>query len=223
VFLTESPIELTTGATDAMLAIESIVIMLGLRRTAPAGHFRTSLWCWVFGLLALSAFLGAIVHGLILPKSTRAALWLPLYLSLGVLIALFMVGAIYDWRGPQAATRLIPWSLGMGAAFFGMAGFLGGAFVAFVVYEAMVMVGALAIYLFLAATRRLKGAGVVAAGILLNLVAAGLQASDVSVRILFQFDHNGVFHLVQMIATATLVLGLGLGFQRDALKSQLRH
>lgn len=215
-FLTESPTELTTGATDAALAIECLVIMVCLRRAAPAGHWRAALWRWAFGLLAFSAFLGAVVHGLVLPDSTRAALWMPLYLSLGILIALFMVGAVYDWRGPAAAKRLVPWSIGVGVVFFGLTQFLGGPFFVFVVYEAAAMVSALAIYLFLAAARRLKGAGVVAAGILLNLAAAGLQASDVSVRILFQFDHNGVFHLVQMIATATLGLGLGMGMQREA-------
>ena len=73
-FLTESPIELTTGATDAMLAIESIVIMLGLRRTAPAGHFRTSLWCWVFGLLALSAYpVLLLAFGFFLPEEKQKA------------------------------------------------------------------------------------------------------------------------------------------------------
>lgn len=211
VFLTESPTELTTGVTDAVLALECLVIIVCLRRAAPVGHWRTRLWCWVFGLLAFSAFLGAVIHGFVLPDSTRAALWLPLYLSLGVLVALFMVGAIYDWQGRTAATRLVPWSIGVGVAFFGLTQFFSGGFGLFVAYEAMVMVSALVIYSRLAATHRLKGAGVIAAAIVLNLLAAGLQASHVSIRLLFQFDHNGLFHLVQMIATATLGFGLGLG------------
>lgn len=213
--LTESPTELTTGATDAALAIECVVIMVCLRRTATVGQWRTALWCWVFGLMAFSSFLGAVTHGLMLPNPTRTGLWMPLYLSLGVLIALFMVGAVYDLRGRIVAARLIPWSIGVGAAFFGATEFFAGAFVVFVIYEATVMVSALAIYLFLATTRRLKGAWVVATGILLNLFAAGLQASNVSVRILFAFDHNGVFHLVQMVAAATIGLGLYLGMQRE--------
>lgn len=215
-FLTESPTELTTGVTDAVLAMECLVIMVCLRRAAPVGHWRARLWSWVFSLLALSALLGAVVHGFMLPSSTRAVLWLPLYLSLGVLVALFMVGAIYDWQGRMAARRLIPWSIGVGVVFFGLTQFFSGGFGLFVVYEAMVMVSALAIYWRLAATDRLKGAGVIAAAIVLNLLAAGLQASQVSVRLLFQFDHNGIYHLVQMIATATLGLGLGFGMQGEA-------
>lgn len=209
--LIESATELTTAATDAVLAIECLVIMVCLRRAAPVGQWRAALWCWVFGLLALASFLGAVAHGLSLPNSVRDALWIPLYLSLGILIALSMVGAVHDWRGQSVAAPLVPWSIAVALAFFGVTEIFSGAFVVFVVYEATVMVGALAIYLYLAATRRLQGAGVIATGIVLNLLAAAVQASDVSVRLWFPFDNNGIFHLVQMVATA--MIGFGLMFR----------
>jgi hypothetical protein len=211
--LTNSPTELTTSATDAVLAIECIVIMVCLRRTAPAGRWRATLWCWVFGLTAFASILGALAHGLILPVSTRAMLWRTLYFTLGVLVALIIVGAVYDWRGRILAARLVPWSIGVGGAFFALTELMGGDFTLFDVYEFTVMVSALAIYLFLAVTRQLKGAGIIATAILLNLFAAGLQFSHVSVQI-FPFDHNGVFHLAQMVATATLGLGLVIGMPR---------
>ena len=211
-----SPTELTTSATDAALAIECVVIMTYLWR-APAGdRWRTGLWCWVFGLIAFSSLLGAVAHGLEMPDSVRETIWKPLYLSLGILVALFIVGAVFDWRGRAAAVRLVPWGIGAGAVFFGLTEFFGGAFIVFGVYEAAAMVTALAIYSFLAAMHRLKGAGVVAAAILLNLAAAGVQATDVSVRIVFPFDHNGVFHLVQMAGTAVLGLGLRTGREPSA-------
>jgi hypothetical protein len=96
----------------------------------------------------------------------------------------------------------------VGAAFFGLSELLGGAFIVFIVYEATAMVGALAMYAFLAATGRLKGAGLIAMAIMLNLVAAGMQASNLSLVLLFPFDHNGLFHLVQMGGAATLCFGL---------------
>jgi len=73
------------------------------------------------------------------------------------------------------------------------------------------MIGALAVYAFLAATQRLKGACVMTLAILLNLVAAGAQASDLSFNLFAPFDHNGLFHLIQMVALAALGLGLRLG------------
>jgi hypothetical protein len=209
--LINSPTELTTSATDALLAIECTVIIALLLRTAPADRWRTNLWCWVFGLLAIASFFGALAHGLEMPKSMRTALWTPLYLSLGSLVVMFIVGAVADWLGRVAAMRLVPWGLGVSAAFFGLTALMGGAFIVFIAYAAAVLLSGMAIYIFLAATHRLPGAAVVALAILLNLAAAAVQASNVSLHLLFPFDHNGVFHLVQIVSTAILGWGLHLG------------
>ena len=211
--LINSPTELTTSATDAVLAIECAVIIALLLRTAPADRWRTNLWCWVFGLLAIASFLGALAHGVEMPKSMRTALWAPLYLSLGILVVLFIVGAVADWRGKMAAKRLVPWGLGVSAAFLGLTALLGGAFIVFIVYAATILLSALAIYTFLAVTRRLQGAAVMALAILLNLAAAAVQASNLSLHLVFPFDHNGLFHLVQIVSTAILGWGLHLGME----------
>jgi hypothetical protein len=208
--LITSPTELTTSATDALLAIECTVIIALLLRTPTANRWRTNLWCWVFCLLAIASFLGALAHGLEMPKSIRTALWTPLYLSLGILVVLFIVGAVADWRGRVAAMRLVPWGIGVSTAFFGL---LKGAFIVFIAYAATILLSALAIYTFLAATHRLKGAAVVALAILLNLAGAAVQASNVSLHLLVPFDHNGLFHLVQIVSTAILGWGLHLGME----------
>lgn len=211
--LIDSPTELTTSATDALLAIECIVIIALLRRTAPANRWRTNLWCWVFGLLAISSFLGALAHGLEMPESIRTALWTPLYLSLGILVVFFIVGAVADWRERITAMRLVPWAIGVNAAFFGLTALLDGAFIVFIAYAATVLLSALAIYTFLAVTHRLKGAAVIALAIVLNLAAVAVQVSDISLHLLVPFDHNGVFHLVQILSTAILGWGLHLGMK----------
>ena len=213
--LTRSSIELTTSATDLVLAIECVLVIVWLLRTVTAGRWRRGLWCWVFGLLAIQSFLGALAHGFEMPDSVRAALWKPLYLSGGILVALFIVGAVADLWSRALAQRLVPWSIGVGIAFFGITELLSGAFIVFLVYEAAALASALFIYTFLAATDRLKVAAVVALGILLSLAAAGLQASNVSFTVFFPFDHNGVFHLVKILSTAMLGLGARLGIDSD--------
>ena len=214
--LTASPTELSTSATDAVLAVECVIVLLCLRRTPSGDRWRIGLWCWALGLLALASFLGSVVHGLEMPPTLRGALWKPLYLTLGLLMGLFLVGGFCDWHGRAVAERLIPWSIGLGAGFFGLTQFLDGSFIVFVAYEAVVMASALAIYCFLAATRRLKGAGILAAAIILNLMAGGVQASNVTFKLFIPFDHNGVFHLVQMVGIATLGLGLRRGMKSGA-------
>ncbi|MDB6028083.1 MAG: hypothetical protein JWM68_4306 [Verrucomicrobiales bacterium] len=211
--LISSQTELTTSVTDAVIAIECVAIMAYLRRAPRGDQWRTRVWCCVFGLMALSSFLGALAHGLEMSKPIREALWKPLYLSLGILVALFMVGAVTDSRGQAFARRLVPWGILVGAAFYGMTELFDGAFIVFVIYEATVLVSALGIYVYLIFTRRVKGAGVVALGILLNLIAAAVQASHVSFFFLVPFDHNGVFHLIQMLSTALLGIGLRMGMQ----------
>ena len=215
-----SPTELTTSATDAVLAVECVVIATRLWRDATVNRRRVLLWCWIFGLLSFSSLLGAIVHGFTMENWIRQALWKPLYLSLGVLISLFVVGAVHDWRGQTVAGHLVPWAIGAGVAFYGLTEFASGAFIIFVAYEAAVMLSALTIYLFLAARRQLRGAWIIVLGIVLNLAAAGIQASRLSIQTPLPLDHNGLFHVVQMVALATLALGVRRGMDQSQLNRE---
>ena len=55
-----------------------------------------------------------------------------------------------------------------------------------------------------------------AAGVLVTLIAAGVQASGaVSVTLIWQFDHNGLFHLIQMVGVVLLVAGLRAALLAD--------
>ena len=77
------------------------------------------------------------------------------------------------------------------------------------IYEAIAMLIALTIYLQLTMQRKLGGAAFMTAGVLLTLIAAALQASKaVTFTMVWQFDHNGDFHLAQMVGVLMLVAGL---------------
>jgi hypothetical protein len=53
------------------------------------------------------------------------------------------------------------------------------------------------------------GAAAMAAALAVSLAAGIVQASRVGpVRIVWDFDHNGVFHLVQLFGLALLLTGL---------------
>jgi hypothetical protein len=170
-----------------------------------------SLWSWVFALVAISSILGAIAHGLAISEGLRTLLWKPLYLLLGIAVGLFAVGAVNDWRGEAIARRLILWGVAVGLLFFAWTQLKPDNFIVFLIYEGIAMVAALVIYTYVAATHRLKGAGAISIAILFNLIAAALQASDFTIRIIFPFDHNGIFHLVQMAGIMMLGFGIDLG------------
>ena len=82
-----------------------------------------------------------------------------------------------------------------------------------VIIESLAILFALAVYFFLAVADKLNGSAFIFLAILLSLVAAGVQASPVSMKILFPFGHNGIFHLIEMAALAMLGWGLRSGMK----------
>jgi hypothetical protein len=174
----------------------------------------------VFGLLAAASFLGAIAHGLDLSSALRDFLWQPLYLVLGITVALFVVGGILDWRGETAARRLVVGAIAAGVAFYFLTRVLDGAFWIFVAYEGMAMVVTLAIYVALAVRQRLPGAPTVAVAIGLSIAAAVLQTTNTGFTAIWTFDHNSVFHLVQIVALLTLGYGLGTSMSGQLHKNK---
>lgn len=200
--------ELTTAASDAALGALCGTLMWQLRKLPAEARWQTGVWNWVFVLLLVASVLGAVAHGFDLSSRVRAGLWQPLYLSLGLAVALFVVGAVADWRGEGAAKTFPPWAVGMGIAFFAISRLAGGSFVLFIAYEGAAMVAALVIYTALAVGRGLSGAATVSVGIALTIAAALVQLSDWHVRLIVPFDRNGLFHLVQMPAVLVLARGI---------------
>jgi hypothetical protein len=214
VHLNPSTTELTTAATDAAMGVLSFVLLVDLRRLHVRSVWQRDVWSEVFGLLLAGSVLGAVAHGVDLAPAVRAQVWLPLYLSLGLAVALFVVGAVGDWSGDAAGRRLFPWAVAAGVGFFAASQWLGGAFIIFVLYEAGAMLVALAIYVRVAA-RGQSWAWWTAAGIGLTLVAAAVQASSLRMTLAVPLDHNGLFHLVQMVATVLIAAGVRKGFASD--------
>jgi hypothetical protein len=204
------PTELTTAATDAILALLALYCIrwLGARRSADPA--KVTLWILVLALLAVASVLGAIAHGFDLSSDTIYLLWQPLFLSLGLVVALFVVAATYDGLGPTTARRLLIPALVVGACFYLVTLLFPGTFLVFVLYEAVAMLAALALYARLALATGRPWAWLMVLGIALNIAAAGIQASGtVRLNLGVPLDHNGVFHLVQMVAIVVLVAGVG--------------
>ena len=202
--------ELTTAATDALLAVLGIVCIRWLAARRSADPQKVTLWVLVLALFTIAAVLGAVAHGLDLSPAVVTVLWQPLFLSLGLVVALFGVAAVYDAVGPRAARRLLAPALIAGAGFYLVTLLIPGTFRVFVLYEAVAMLAALALYGALAVRTRSRWAWLMALGVGLNIVAAAVQASGtIRLDIGVPLDHNGIFHLVQMVAIVVLVAGIG--------------
>ncbi|MCX7859536.1 MAG: hypothetical protein N2385_05575 [Chloroflexus sp.] len=198
--------EQTTAATDLLLAAAALIAIQRLRGKTD---WRRRIWQVAFALLAASGVLGAIVHGLRLSPASRDRLWQPLNLLLGLIIALFTTAAVSDRWGEHAGKRVLPAVSLAAPGFVWLSRRLQRGFLAFIIYELVAMIGALVIYADLARQRQLPGAGRITLGILATIAAAGIQTSSLELVIGdIPFDHNGLFHLVQLAALPLLVEGV---------------
>lgn len=204
------PTEQTTAVTDgllAVLALGGLTVLLPLQRYDP---WKARIWSTALACLMIASAFGAIVHGIETGPRVHRLLWLLIWLCLGLLVAFFVIGTVYDLWGERAARRWAPVMIVAGLAFFAVTQLAGGAFVVFVMYEAAALGLALLGYAYLALIRRAPGVGLIAAGILVTLLAAVLQATRwlTPLTLIWTFDHNGLFHIVQMVGVALIVLGL---------------
>lgn len=213
VTFTNSPTEQTTAVTDIILAIMAGAVAAYLPQIGRHQPWKVSLWVWALGLLAAAATLGAVGHGLKLSDKTSSLIWRALFLSLGLLVAVFMTAAVYDIWGIMFARWALPLTISLGLLFFCSTLIWPHTFLGFIIYEGAAMGIAMMGYLWLAVTGQLNGAWLMAGGIFVTLVAAGVQSGRlISFTVIWQFDHNGAYHLLQMVGLGLIAAGLRAAF-----------
>lgn len=200
-----SRFEQITALTDLIMGFIACYAVLQL---LPFANLKSQVWMWALGLLAFASFLGVFAHGIAMSQKTNDRLWMPLNLSLGLALGLFVVGAVLDWRGEETARMILPFMLALGVVFFFVTIIFPGSFLTFIAYETAAMFFALGVYLFLF-FKGTSSAGWMAAGIFVTIVAAAVQATGKTGKSIFwYFDNNGVFHLIQMIGLVLVYAGL---------------
>ncbi len=210
--LNDRPTERTTAATDVLLCLAAAAGIVRLQSLAPAVAWKLHLWSWIFALIALAAALGAAYHGLVLAERPRIWLWRILTACLSMAISLLGVAVVFDAFGAEAAGRVLPALLLSGLLIYAVSRAFAGLFIVFIVYQALVLVLALGVYAGSAVQAGSAGAGWMAAGAAASLAAAAAQAArNLQVKLIWAFDHNGVFHLIQVWGVIFFCVGLSRG------------
>jgi hypothetical protein len=205
------PTEQTTAATDLLIALLAGAAIPWLQRRGPAGA-RGRIWRGVFALLAIAASLGAVAHGIVLAGAALEWIWRVIYLALALLVAAFLLAAIRDLAGDARARQALPVLAVIAVAFYAYTLTNTESFLPFILYELAAMLLSLACYAWMTAKNLRPGAGWIAAAVATNIAAAVIQATRTAgFTLVWTFDHNGVFHLVQMIAIVLLMQGLRNG------------
>jgi len=207
------PTEQTTAITDAIMGVLAVACIVYLGRAKERNPYKTAIWQWVFVFLAFAAFIGAVAHGFEMSKATNELFWKPITFSFGMMVALFVVGVVYDLKGETAARRFLPVMAAVGIIFFiivqVLSGYIEHYFIVFIAYEAVAMLFSVSAYAWLFLARKKAGSGWMTLGILLTMIGAVLQASGaIHFTLIWEFDHNSVYHFVQMVAVLFLVKGI---------------
>jgi len=190
-------------------ALGALCLWLGWKLYAPAASRRqtaVSLWAGAFFATALASFVGGTFHGFtsILSDSTLEGLWkVTVYLT--GFSSFFLLSAVLVAGLPHSVRR---WALALTTVklVVYLAWMVTHDDFLFVVYDygsAMILIlifQVRAFYKF-----RSSAAGWIVGGILLSFVGAAIQQSGVSLH--QHFNHNDLFHVVQMVAFYLLYRG----------------
>jgi hypothetical protein len=211
--ITSVPTELTTSITDLLLGAMSIgafFIVRMQRSVNGCDDGACSLWAAAFGWMGFASVLGAIAHGFVWSPSVLQALWVPLYFALSMLVALVGLAAISHCWSNSFSRKLFPLAPLLAIAFTFLTQIWSNSFVMFIVYEAVMMTLALALYTKACFRRKdARGYGLIAFGILVSLVAAVFDTqSHLKFHWAWTFDCHGIFHLIQMLGMLPLFLGV---------------
>jgi hypothetical protein len=204
------PTEQTTAVTDVILALFALTFSLIVYSMGRLCDRKKALiWTWAFGLLSLASVLGAVAHGITITAGTNFIIWQPINLALGLTIALFVTGVVYDMRGFSLSPGHIPVFLGIGVIFYLITLLVRAGFIIFILYESIAMLFALVSYLILAIKKKLNSFWLMTAGILVTIIAAGIQAAGtIHVKVIWEFDQNGLFHILQVVGLVFLFSGV---------------
>jgi len=208
----KDPVEKTTAATDIILALVAFggIVFLQSLLSNSSELWKINIWSAAIGLIGLAAALGAVAHGLVLSQTFHHRIWLVLNMALSLAVSLFVVGVVYDLWGFEISLTTLPILLTTGLGFYLTTLIYPDIFFLFIVYEVVALIFALCAYIFLTIQKDQPGAWLMAAGILVSIIAAGIQANkSVVLTFIWRFDHNGIYHLLQVVGLMLLLMGLG--------------
>lgn len=203
--------EPTTLITDYLLA--AMVGYWALRLFLSAGQPRRMtalLWSGAFLASALAAATGGTVHGfaLVLAPGLKGALWKVTVYAIGLAGLLFLCAAATETLTPRGRRWVVALAVVKFAVFaVWMANH--DAFRYVILDYAPSLVAVLVLEIWASLRRRSPEALWIVAGILLSFVAAAVQMSGLALH--RHFNHNDLYHLLQLGAFALLYQGARRG------------
>ncbi len=196
--------EPATTLTDFALALECLAFAVVLARLGGASEGRRD-WVLFYGAASMAALLGGVDHGLGLDSSSLAGgiVWRVVLLAVGLsALAGWRIGSNLALPGSAAgAVRLL--ALVLFAAYAVVVTVVDPSFRWAVIHYLPAMVFTLACLVVAARSRSSRRLAIGAVGLVIGLAAAALQQQRIGIHPV-HFDHNALYHIIQMAALALL-------------------
>jgi len=196
-----------TLATDYALGLTALAaaVLLARKRQDPRS-LPARLWAAGFASLAAAAFLGGTWHGFAprLPEIAAEAIWKATLAATGLASFLLVAGTARGSVGRRPAAAITALAAAKLAAFLAWAGFH-DEYEGVVVDTGVAMAAILVLQLVARVRRGARSAPWIAAGILVSVAAAGIEAAGVSPG--GPFTHDDLYHLVQIGGVLLLYRG----------------
>lgn len=203
-----NPYELFTALTNILWALVAFISFILINKNSNNSSPKAKLWKAVFAMLFVSNILASLVHGLSLSIETSELIWVPINLILGLMIALLMSAALYDYLGKGKMQKYFPYLIGIAVIFFAMTQFNRDTFLIFIAYQSIFMLLILTMYLHLAIKKR-AGARAICVGMFLFILAAVAQAvGRYELDLIIPINQDGLYHLIGIPSTILLTIGV---------------
>lgn len=209
----ESATERTTAATDLILAVEFLLFAIFFIKSAP-GIKRAAAWSIPFLLLSAAFFTGAIAHGFQMPEKINELLWLFLAGGSAFGLACLVSASVGEWKPAWYKKSVIGMSLAA-VVFIGIT-VKYSSFSVYVVFIVITM--ALVSWLNFMCFEKSGNQKylLIIYGAVFTAIASVLQlVKSIHFTLIWEFDYNGAFHLLQMLAGMFLGLGIA-GLMKSA-------
>lgn len=196
-----------TAITDLMITAE-IALLIGLLNRDAVWFHNQKYWITALILLGVAALLGGVAHGFNL-----FGLFLGIYLCMAGIIGAICLAALSDGYGDAVAQRWRNWIIVGSAIFYGMTLLYPHLLFVYTIVGGCILAPILLIYIRLWQQHPGRGDGYLLAGIMITLAGFAGIAFRVHLDLIWKFNHNDVYHLVQMVAIVFFYLGIRLKAQ----------
>jgi len=198
--------EPTTAVTDLILGGTTVWMGLAMGHRAVQG-VGPGAWLWCFGFLAAAAaaVLGAASHGLAYRMSVamRERVWSTTLIAVGCADLGLGAGATVGLAEPPLSAVLVTLLAAKALVFVALV--LSRPEFRIAAYDYAVTMALLLVLALPAIRHDMPGAALLAAGIGAGFAAAALQRSGI--RLHRRFNHNDLYHVVQLVAFALMYSG----------------